>query len=233
MHRHTTHEHEHEFESAPGLPEPLPPGERVLWQGAPDWKMLARECFHVRKLAVYFALLVVWRLATLIGSGAPATEVLVGAAIAIGLAATALGLALLMAWMSARTTLYTITDRRVVMRVGIVLSVTFNLPFTKIESAGLHGLPGDHGDIALALSSENRIAYPHLWPHVRPWHVARTQPSLRAIAGAADVAQRLTAAWREVRRDATAPAVAVRPVPPLRPVASRPSMNTADAAQAA
>ncbi len=27
--------HEHEFESAPGLPEPLPPGERVVWQGRP------------------------------------------------------------------------------------------------------------------------------------------------------------------------------------------------------
>ncbi len=233
VHRHTTHEHEHEFESAPGLPEPLPAGERVLWQGAPDWKMLARECFHVRKLAVYFAILVAWRVATLVGSGAAAVEVLVGATVAVALAATALGLALLMAWMSARTTLYTITDRRVVMRVGIVLSVTFNLPFTQIESAGLHGLPADHGDIALALSAENRIAYPHLWPHVRPWHVARTQPSLRAIPDAADVAQRLTAAWRAVRRAAAAPAVALRGVATLRTVPNTASMHAADAAQAA
>ncbi|MEY3475503.1 MAG: hypothetical protein RL087_1961, partial [Pseudomonadota bacterium] len=30
--------HEHEFEAAPGLPAPLPVGERILWQGAPQWR---------------------------------------------------------------------------------------------------------------------------------------------------------------------------------------------------
>ena len=34
---------EHEFEAARGLPELLPAGERVLWQGSPDWRGLARE----------------------------------------------------------------------------------------------------------------------------------------------------------------------------------------------
>ena len=34
--------HEHEFEAAPGLPEKLPQGERILWQGAPDALALAR-----------------------------------------------------------------------------------------------------------------------------------------------------------------------------------------------
>ena len=29
-------EHEHEFEAEPGLPEQLPAGERVLWQGQPQ-----------------------------------------------------------------------------------------------------------------------------------------------------------------------------------------------------
>ena len=50
-----TPHHEHEFEAAPGLPEPLPAGERILWQGAPDWRALAVHVFHVRKLAAYFA----------------------------------------------------------------------------------------------------------------------------------------------------------------------------------
>ena len=45
--------HEHEFEAAPGLPEPLPAGERVLWQGAPQWRTLAVEVFHVRAVAIY------------------------------------------------------------------------------------------------------------------------------------------------------------------------------------
>jgi hypothetical protein len=47
------------------------------------------------------------------------------------------GIAGRLAWLSARTTVYTITDKRVVMRIGIVLSLTFNLPLRQIESAGL------------------------------------------------------------------------------------------------
>ena len=34
---------------------------------------------------------------------------------------------------AARTTLYTLTDRRVVMRIGIVLTVAYNLPLVRIE----------------------------------------------------------------------------------------------------
>ena len=214
VHRHTSHEHEHEFEAALGLPETLPKGERVIWQGAPDWRLLARECFHVRKLAVYFSVLIAWRVVTVVSSGAPIAEILVASAIAFGLAAVALGLVGLMAWMSARTTLYTITNRRVVMRVGIVLSVTFNLPFKKIESAGLHVLSGGHGDVALQLDPATRIAYPHLWPHVRPWKVARTQPSLRSIADASRVAGLLTAAWTEER----GAAAAASPLPVAAPI---------------
>ena len=44
----------------------------------------------------------------------------------------AIGIALVFAWASARTTVYTITNRRVVMRFGIALPMTLNLPFTLI-----------------------------------------------------------------------------------------------------
>ena len=43
---------EHEFEAEYGLPEPLPRGERLLWQGGPDGSTLAREALHWRKLAI-------------------------------------------------------------------------------------------------------------------------------------------------------------------------------------
>lgn len=243
-HRHTTHEHEHEFEPQRGLPERLPAGERVLWQGAPDWRVLARECFHVRKLAVYFAVLATWRVVTVVQSGSNVRDTAIAAVVALGLGAVALGLVTLMAWMSARTALYTITNRRVVMRIGIVLSVTFNLPLKKVESAGLQPLPDGHGDISLALDAATRIAYPHLWPHARPWQVARTQPSLRCVADAATVAQILTDAWRIERSDvATSIATAVpvaevaapvlRPVPPARTVRNTADTRNLDTAQAA
>ena len=48
---------EHEFEAQYGLPEKLPEGERILWQGAPDWQVIARRVFHVNKVAIYFALM--------------------------------------------------------------------------------------------------------------------------------------------------------------------------------
>ena len=50
--------HEHEFEAAPGLPEALPAGEHILWQGSPDWKLLAVDAFHVKRLAIYFSLMI-------------------------------------------------------------------------------------------------------------------------------------------------------------------------------
>ncbi len=50
-----------------GLPGQLPPGETILWQGAPHWRALARDAFHVRGVAVYFALLAV----VAVVSGAP------------------------------------------------------------------------------------------------------------------------------------------------------------------
>ena len=49
--------HEHEFEAAHGLPEPLPPGEHILWQGAPDFRSLARNAFHVRAIGAYFGVM--------------------------------------------------------------------------------------------------------------------------------------------------------------------------------
>ena len=49
-------------EAIPGLPEHLPAGEYVYWQGAPDWKDLAIHGSHARKLALYFALLLAARI---------------------------------------------------------------------------------------------------------------------------------------------------------------------------
>ena len=231
-HRHTAHEHEHEFEAARGLPEALPDGERIVWQGAPTWTTLARSAFHVRKLSFYFAALVALRIGSAVMSDESASAMLVAAAMAVLVAGVGIGLVTLLAWLSARTTLYTITNRRVIMRVGIVLTVTFNLPFKRIEAADLHALPAGHGDIALTLDPATRIAYPHLWPHARPWKVARTQPSLRSIPDAQGVAQLLTQAWRA---ETGAAVVELPQARPSRAPASpqSPALEPLDVAQAA
>ena len=62
--------HEHfDFEPVRGLPALLPAGEKLLWQGSPDWRSLAVRAYHVRKIAIYFLLLVLWRIGIGISSG--------------------------------------------------------------------------------------------------------------------------------------------------------------------
>lgn len=186
---------EHEYEPEPGLPEPLPAAEHVLWQGRPDWRALARHAFHVRKVALYFALLLAWRAAVVYGGGAGVTGTLVALAWLLPLPLFALGALALLARLSAEGALYTITDRRVVMRIGIVLTVTFNLPYKRIEGAALHRHAGGFGDLPLQLQSEDRIGWMHLWPHARPWQLRRPEPMLRCVPQAEQVAELLTRAW--------------------------------------
>jgi hypothetical protein len=188
-------DHEHEFEAELGLPEPLPAGERLLWQGSPDWWHLAVRAFHVRKLALYFAVIVAVRVALVLSDGGSIGVAALSAVWLTALFSLGLGLLAFMAHLSARTTVYTVTDRRVVMRVGIVLSLTFNLPLKTIETASLRAGSGGVGDIPLKLHGKDRIAFLHLWPHVRPWRVKRPEPMLRCVPQAEAVAALLRAAW--------------------------------------
>ena len=188
---------EHEFEAARGLPELLPAGERVLWQGSPDWRGLAREAFHVRKLVVYFAALVLLRVVLMAAEGATGAAMFISALWLVLLASAALGLLSFTAWLAAKSAIYTITNRRVVLRIGIVLTLTFNIPFRRIAAAGLHLRADGTGDLPLQLAPGDVIAFLHLWPHVRPWRAARPEPMLRCVPQAAQVAQLLSQAWAQ------------------------------------
>ncbi|MCU0987693.1 MAG: PH domain-containing protein [Acetobacteraceae bacterium] len=182
---------EHDYEPVPGLPEALPPGETILWQGAPQRAALARRALHVRTISLYFAALAAWRGASLALDGAGAAEIVLGAGLLVLLGAVAILPLWLFAWASARSTLYTITNRRVVIRAGVALPTSFNVPFAAIEAAGLK-LHGDGvGDIALRLQPDQKIAYIFLWPHARPWRYSRPEPALRCIPEAEAVAQLL------------------------------------------
>lgn len=194
---------EHEYEPQFGLPEALPGDEKLLWQGSPEWKALAREAFHIRKLAVYFALMIAVRLAVVAGDGGGLAEMLRSLSWTLPLAALGLGLVAAIAWMSARGAVYTITDRRVVMRIGIVLTVTFNLPLRHIRAAGLHVAKDGTADLPLTLEPGDHIAWLHLWPHVRPWKVAQPQPMMRSVAQGPQVAQILGQAWSSATGQAT------------------------------
>ena len=198
---------EHEFEPQRGLPQRLPAGERLLWQGAPDAGVLARRVFHLRKLALYFAVLVAWRTFSSAHDGASVADIVVAVATGVGLALAALGLLTLIAWLVARTSVYTLTDRRVVMRVGVVLSVTFNLPLRQLDAVRTKVHSDGSGDVALVLTHGQRIAYLHLWPHVRPWRFTAPEPMLRGLPEVATVAKALAGAMTRSPEAAGASAV--------------------------
>lgn len=185
---------EHHSEPQRGLPERLPAGERLLWQGAPSARVLARRGFHLGGFALYFGVLLVWRIANLWTDGASASALLIGTAPLLGLAALALGFIAVLAWLVERSTLYTLTDRRLVLRIGIVLTVSFNIPLARIEAAELRRHPDGSGELALRLLGEDRIGVMHLWPHCRPWRFARAEPMLRALPEVERVAALLASA---------------------------------------
>ena len=196
-----------EIEPVPGLPERPPAGEQVLWQGRPGTLALAREAYKITWVAAYFMALASWRVVVVADS--------IGTAIAICLPYLMLGLVACgiltaMAAVQARTTMYTITTARVAMRIGAALNVTLNLPFRQIGNATLALRSNGTGTIALETMGDTQISYLVCWPHVRPWHFAKTQPALRAIPDAARVAKLLADAAETrvsepvvARRDAT------------------------------
>ncbi len=189
-------QHEHEFEAAPGLPEKLPAGEHILWQGAPTWRSLGVATFGLRTLAMY--LLVMWLLqfAHLWDQGSSALEMAKYLGISAACATCAWALLGGFAYLVSSTTLYTLTNRRVVMRIGVVLGLTLNLPYRQITGASLKPLARGTGDLAIQIKTDSHIAYLHLWPHARPWHFKAPQPTLRSIAGAQAVSALLLQAWR-------------------------------------
>ncbi len=233
-HRHTLPgQHEHDFEPERGLPEALPADERLLWQASPDWRELAVHRFHARKLAVYFALMLALKLVVSLSGGQAFAAAAMAALPLLLLSAFAVGLVTLLAWLTARTTVYTLTDKRVVMRIGVVLTLTLNLPLRHVAAAAVHthgAQDGDVGDIALQLLGTDRVAYLHLWPHARRWRIARPEPTLLCVPDAAKLSQQLTAAWLAVQPDDAAvelsPATpAVVTAQPLQQPTAKPALQ--------
>ncbi|MGR3504342.1 MAG: photosynthetic complex putative assembly protein PuhB [Paracoccaceae bacterium] len=181
-----------DFDQEPvkGLPELPPEGEVILWQGRPDWWALTKESLNLYWVAAYFVFLALWRY-TVLSDQVTIAQAMSGSSPFLVLGAIVCGLLMLTAFIQARATVYTITNRRVAMRIGAALTVTLNLPYTQIANATLDLRKGGTGTIALDLLGDTRLSYLVCWPHVRPWAMRRTQPALRCIPEAAKIAAML------------------------------------------
>lgn len=208
-----------------GLPEKLPEGERILWQGSPRTLTLAIHAFHIRFVALYFVGMTAWRLAAKSSAGAPAAEMMGVVTTSLGLGIAAAALVFLIAWAFARSAIFTLTDKRIVMRYGAAIRKYVNLPYGRIASADVREHRGGSGDIALTMNGPGGPSYLHLWPFARPMKIARPKPLLRGLANVREVAAILATAVKAAAPDqvelADRPAAETAPAP-----AARPGVNT-------
>ena len=203
----------------PGMPGPLPPGERVLWSGAPEPRLVAIHVYHLRALALYFAgLFALWALPE--WRQVPMHDFVRMASLWALFACVVLGFFYWMAWMTARTSTYVLTDRRLAMRVGIAFELTVNFPLTLVASAGMRRFRDGSGQIALTLAPETRVAYIAIWPHVRVFHLNHPQPVLRALAHPEQVAALLQQAVRAVGDETVVIPALIAGVPQTAPGAT-------------
>ena len=165
---------EYEDEPIPGLPGRLPPGENILWQGRPDWQGVARGVFHTRLVAIWFVF--VASLAFLAGGTG-----LKGAIITLGVAGLGLALLGILARAQAKSTIYTLTNKRVVLRFGVALPKCVNVPLSLVGRADAKPAGTGLVDVSLTPTVRFPLAYLQMWPHVRPWKFGSPQPMLRAV----------------------------------------------------
>ena len=182
-----------QVEPIKGLPERPPEGEEILWQGRPSTWALAREALNLYWVIGYFGVLAAWRFVSVV-------DLLpLGQAIGATVPVVALGIVVcvllyVIALVQARSTVYTITNARVAMRIGAALTLTLNLPYREVGTAALDLRRDGTGTIALDTTGDTKLSYLVIWPHARPWHFGATQPALRCIPDAKSVAKILAEA---------------------------------------
>lgn len=203
----------------------LPKGEHLIWQGRPEARSLALRVFHVRLVALYFALLMVARMAIAGADGQPWREILAAATPLVLPLTAAMVLLGGLALLYSRTTRYSLTDRRVLVQFGAVLPMTLNIPLTQVASAAVKDYADGSGDVPFAVISEQRLSYVLLWPHARPWRLNRVEPMLRCVPDARNVASLIAAAL--AASSAPAPEPVVTALPPPQTVHPAPVVATA------
>lgn len=161
------------------LPGPLPEGERVLWQRSPSWQPFGRRVFQIYKIALYFLLIIGWVAisALLNGGWQDAVRSLIWT---LPPALAVLLMLAFFAWLYGRTTVYTITSKRVIIQSGLAFTTAVNLPFKKLFSADMKTFSDGTGDIQLSMSGP-RILYSMIWPNNRMLSLKRPTPVLWAV----------------------------------------------------
>jgi Bacterial PH domain len=182
---------EHEIEPVPGLPGRLPDGEYIVWQGKPETKIVMARLLRARWIAGYFGIAALWSVAVGVNNSEGAW-LLMGRVTFIAVAAFFMfGMMWLYARAVSKTSLYTLTNKRLVMRVGIALSASFNLPFKQIAGADFRVGSDGAGDVALTLKSGHGLSGAVFFPHQRGGLWRKLSPQMICLTDAKLVAEKL------------------------------------------
>ena len=180
---------EYDTEPVPGLPQNLPEGETLLWQGSPEPKAVARQVLHTKAVTIYFAVLALVPLVICAAQGSELAPALFATARLAIVGAIAIAILNTLSRAIARTTIYSMTSKRIVMRYGVAFPLSLNIPFKEISAIDCKSYADDTADVALSVSGPLRMSYLHLWPHCRAWRFENAQPTLRVLPAGTEIAQ--------------------------------------------
>lgn len=169
----------------------LEPDERILWQGRPEVSALCRHLLKVRWIAAYLAGLLAWKLVLIVWIRGIRSQEVLDAGTLLVQGALLMGIVAYFAWAMARSTTYTLTDLRLVIRHGIALPGTVDIPLRALRSVAVRVRTDGTGDVAFTVRDGGGIAYSKLWPHVKGFDLTRPVPMLRGLRDAAVLGTRL------------------------------------------
>lgn len=180
-------EYKSKFEAPKNILDAIPNGESILWKGRPSLWGFSWNLFGLKWITLYLSILSIVSVARFFASDFYTAfyvdflpfflSGIFASIILICLAAT-----------QTYSTVYIITENRLIIKTGAALSFLISMPFKKIKEVNLQKRGASIGTISFELLSEKRVPYISCWPSVRPWKFKRTQPAFSCIGSVDEVA---------------------------------------------
>jgi hypothetical protein len=180
-------EYKTKFEAPKNILDAIPDGESILWKGKPSLWGFSWNLFGLKWITFYLSILSIVSIARFFASDFHTAfyidflpfflSGIFASIILIGLAA-----------IQAYSTVYIITENRVIIKTGAALSFLISMPFKKIKEVNLQKRGASIGTISFELFSKKRVPYISCWPSVRPWKFKKTQPAFSCVRSVDEVA---------------------------------------------
>ena len=180
-------EYKTKFEVHKNILDAIPEGESILWKGKPSFWGFSWYFFGLKLLAFYLIILSVVFVARLtVTDFFTAFVVDFLPFLLSGILTSCILMAL--AKIQSQSSVYIITENRVIIKSGAALSFLISMPFKKIKAVNLQKRKGSLGTISFELNSGKRVPYISCWPSVRPWRFKNTEPAFSCIENVDEVA---------------------------------------------